>query len=72
MKLGTWNFRSLYRADSLKTATRGLARYKLGWVDVQVRWDKRGTVGAGDYNFFYGKEKKIIIWEKSFFLYIIE
>ena len=73
MKLGTWNFRSLYRADSLKTATRELARYKLGWVDVQeVRWDKRGTVGAGDYNFFYGKEKKIIIWEKSFFLYIIE
>jgi hypothetical protein len=25
-------------------------------VGVQkIRWDKRGAVGAGDYNFFYGK-----------------
>jgi hypothetical protein len=25
-------------------------------VGVQeVRWDKRGTIRAGDYNFFYGK-----------------
>ena len=22
----------------------------------EVRWDKRGTVRPGDYNFFYGKE----------------
>ena len=33
-----------------------LARYKLDVVGVQeVRWDKEGTVRAGDYNFFYGK-----------------
>jgi len=32
-----------------------LARYKLDLVGVQVRWDKGGTVRAGDYNFFYGK-----------------
>ena len=56
MKLGTWNVRSLYRAGSLKTAARELARYKLGVVGVQeVRWDKEGTVRAGGYNFFYGK-----------------
>ena len=36
-----------------------LTRYKLGLVVVQgVRWDKRGTVIAGDYNFFYGKENE--------------
>ena len=36
--------------------TRELARYKLDLVGVQeVRWDKGGTVRAGDYNFFYGK-----------------
>jgi len=52
MKIGTWNFRSLYRAGSLKT----LARYKLDVVDVQeFKWDKEGTVRAGDYDFFYGK-----------------
>jgi len=35
---------------------RELARYKLDLVGVQeVRWDKGGTVRAGDYNFFYGK-----------------
>ena len=56
MKLGTWNVRSLYRAGSLKAAARELASYKLDVVGVQeVRWDKEGTVRAGDYNFFYGK-----------------
>jgi hypothetical protein len=34
-----------------------LTRYKLDLVDVQeVRRDKEGTVSAGDYNFFCGKE----------------
>ena len=56
MKLGTWNVRSLYRAGSLKAVVRELARYKLDVVGVQeVRWDKEGTVIAGDYYFFYGK-----------------
>jgi hypothetical protein len=32
----------------------------------EVRWDKRGTVRAGDYNFLYVKEIKIINWEKNF------
>ena len=55
-KRGTWNVRSLYRTRSLKAAARELARYKLDVVGVQeVRWDKDGTVRAGDYNFFYGK-----------------
>ena len=35
---------------------RELGRYKLDVVEVQeVRWDKGGTVRAGDYDFFYGK-----------------
>jgi len=56
MKLGTWNIRSLYRTGSLKAAARELARYQLDVVGMQeVRWDKGGTVRAGDYNFFYGK-----------------
>jgi hypothetical protein len=38
------------------TVARELARYKLDLVSVQeVRWDKGGTVRAGDYTFFYGK-----------------
>jgi len=54
--LGTWNVRSLYRAGSLTAAARELARCKLDLVGVQeVRWDKEGTVRAGDYSFFYGK-----------------
>jgi hypothetical protein len=37
-------------------ATRELARYKLDLVALQeVRWDKEGTVKAGEYSFFYGK-----------------
>jgi hypothetical protein len=52
----TCNVRSLYRAGSLTAVARELTRYKLDFVGVQeVRWDKGGTVRAGDYNFFYGK-----------------
>jgi len=53
MKIGTWNVRSLYMAGSFKAATMELARYKLDVVGVQeVRWDKGGSVTAGDYDFF--------------------
>ena len=56
MKIGIWSVRTLCRAGSLKVAARELARYKLDVVGVQeVRWDKQGTVRAGDYIFFYGK-----------------
>jgi len=60
-----WNVRSFYRAGCLKAAARELARYKLDVVGVQeVRWDKERTVRAGDYNFFTGKETRIINWEQ--------
>jgi hypothetical protein len=35
--LGTWNVRSLYRADSLTAAARDLARYPLG--RPRCRWE---------------------------------
>ena len=54
--LGTWNVRSLYWAGSLMAVAKELARYKLDLVGVQeVRWDKEGTIRAGEYKFFYGK-----------------
>jgi hypothetical protein len=47
--IGTWNVRSLYRSGSLTAVARELTRYNLHLVGVQeVRWDKRGTVRAGD------------------------
>ena len=55
-KRGTWNIRSFYCAGSLKAAATELMRFKLDVVGVQeVRWDKRGTVRAGEYIFFYLK-----------------
>jgi hypothetical protein len=38
MRFGTWNVRSLYRAGSLMTVSRELARYKLDLVGV--RWHR--------------------------------
>jgi hypothetical protein len=53
--LGTWNVRSLYRAGSLITVAREIAKRKSGLVGVQeVRKDKDGTEPASDYIFFYG------------------
>jgi len=65
--LHMWNVRSLYRAGSFMAAARELARYKLDLVAVQeIRWDKGGTVRAGDYNFFYGKEMKSSVGNRIF------
>jgi len=64
MKHGTWNIRSLYRAGSLKTAARVLARYRLDLVGAQeVKWDK---VRTGDYFFSMEKLTKIVNLEQDF------
>jgi len=61
MRFGTWNVRSLYRSGSLTTVARELANCKLDLVGVQeVRWEKGGTLRAGNYNFFKVKEMRII------------
>jgi hypothetical protein len=53
MRFGTWNVRSLYRAGSLKTVSRELARYKLDLVGVQeVRWEGDGTEPAYATKYF--------------------
>jgi hypothetical protein len=59
MRFGTWKVRGLYRAGSLSVVVRELARYKLGLVGVyEARWDRGGTVTAGDYIFFLCKRKR--------------
>ena len=56
LRVGMWNVRSLYRADSHTASAKELARCKLDLGGVQeVRWGNRGTVRAGDCNSFYGK-----------------
>jgi hypothetical protein len=61
MRFGNKNERILYRSGSGTTVARVLARYKLDLVGVQeVRWDKGGTVMAGNYIFSMEKETKII------------
>jgi len=53
MRSGTCNVRILYRAGLFTAAAAmELARYKLNLLVFQkCRWDKVGTVRAGDYNF---------------------
>jgi hypothetical protein len=46
----------MYKAGSVMTVSRGLARYKLDLLGVQeVRWEGGGTDSVGEYTFFYGK-----------------
>jgi exonuclease III len=59
MRFGLWRVRSLYRSGSPTAVVRELAKYKLDLVGVQeVRWDKGGTVRAGDYILFLWKRKR--------------
>jgi hypothetical protein len=47
-----------------------LARYKLDLLGVkEVRWDKRGIVRSGDYNFLYGKGNEIHQLETGCFVH---
>ena len=56
MTFGAWTVMNPYMTGSFITVTRELARYKLALVSVQeVRWDKGGTVRAGDYIAFCGQ-----------------
>jgi hypothetical protein len=55
IRFGTWNVRSLHRTDALKTVVRELGKCKLGFVAVQVRWEKGGTEWAENYTFFCGE-----------------
>jgi hypothetical protein len=70
MRFGTWNLRRPYGpGGALRTVSREIGRYKLDLVGVQeVSWDKRGTVRAGNYNFFMEEEKKIMNWRQIFFV----
>jgi hypothetical protein len=55
MRFALWNVRSLYRAGSLLTVLRKLARYKLDLMRVQVRWEGGGTEPAGRIHIFLQK-----------------
>ena len=57
MKFGRRHDRNPYRSGSITTVVSDFARHKLDLVGVQeVRWEKGGTVRAGDY-FFLRKRK---------------
>jgi exonuclease III len=59
MRFGLWNERSLYRAGSIMTVSRELARYKFDLVGVQeVRWEGGGTKPVRERTFFCGKENE--------------
>jgi hypothetical protein len=59
VRFSTWSVRNLFISGSLMIVARELARHKLDLVCVQeVRWEKGGTIRAGDYiRFFLWKRK---------------
>jgi hypothetical protein len=56
MRFRLWNVSILYRAGSLMTVSRELARYKLDLVGVQeVRWEGSGTKTCMSIHIFLWK-----------------
>jgi len=67
MRFCTLNVRSLCALGSLTAIARELASYKLHLMGVQeVRWDKGGTVKAGDYIFSMEMKRKSSMRYKIF------
>jgi hypothetical protein len=59
MRFGTWNVRSMHRADSLRAVGEEISKYKLDFVGVhENRWDRGCTERAGEYTCLYGKGNK--------------
>jgi hypothetical protein len=55
MRFDTWNVKRLYRAGSLATSAREIAKYKLDLLGVwEVRWDRGSSEPVSNYTFFYG------------------
>jgi hypothetical protein len=53
MRFGLWNVKGLYRAGSLMTVSKELARYKLDLAGVlEVRREGGSTEPTGKYTFF--------------------
>jgi hypothetical protein len=72
MRICTWNVKSLYLSGLLTRVAREVAKHKLNLVGVEgVRWEKEGTLSAGDYIFSVEEETKIINGEQVF-LYTTE
>jgi hypothetical protein len=44
MRFGTWNVRSPCRVDSLMAFAKGLGKYKLDFVGVQVRPNQQANI----------------------------
>jgi hypothetical protein len=56
-RFGTWNARSLYKADSLMAVAKEISKCELDLVGVQeVRWDGGDTEPAGEYIFLWKRE----------------
>ena len=67
IRVGTWNFRSLYRTGSLTVAARELARYKLDLVGYRRLGGTKGALyRQGTIISSIEREMKIIIWEQDF------
>lgn len=57
-RIGTWNIRTLYKAEALKNIMEGVEKYKVPIVAIQeTHWLGIGNVQSGNSTiFFSGKE----------------
>jgi exonuclease III len=54
LRIGTWNIRTLFKLDALKTVIDKIKRYKLPIVALQeVRWPRSGNIRSGNHTIFY-------------------
>jgi hypothetical protein len=68
MRFGTWNVRSVYRADSLVTVSKDLSKCELNLVGIQQdRWEGGGNNQQENTHFSMERRMEIINYVQVYF-----
>lgn len=57
-RFGTWNIRTLYKAEAVKNIVEDIVKYKVPIVTIQeIRWIGNGNIQSGNSSIFFSEKE---------------